>query len=194
MGTDATKFSESFSSSSPPSSSSSQSASSSSGPAWVGADTPPAACFCPALPGRRRCRTARRRSRSGPGSSSAWWGLAADRPRLPPGSSGTAYRSDTGRSRDRRHSRRSERSSTSLELEHKHTGRHHGGLLPQCMLGLAFQSLTFGPVEAVCLSVDVSVCLSALMSVGGRPPLSSVTAASSLTDTNTEDPVIIFFL
>lgn len=66
------------------------------------------------------------------------------------------------------------------------------GCFPKrCALGLVvdFQSLTFGPVEAVrvdlsvCLRVSVSVRLSVLL---GRSPLSSVTAPPPLRDRQME--------
>lgn len=108
---------ESVSSCSLPSSSSSQNAVLSSRPVSGGADTHLDLWLFPTPPGLRRHRSAPPRSRSVPASSSVCWSLAADRPRPPPGSSDTAYRSGTGRSTDRQHSRQTARSSPSLELQ-----------------------------------------------------------------------------
>lgn len=112
-------YSDSVSSSTLPSSSFSQNSSCSSGSGWADTRLDPSLSLTP--PGWWRCRLAQRRSRSVPASSSVCWTLAADRPRPPPGSADTVYRSGTGRSTDRQHSHRTAHSWTSLELEE--TGR-----------------------------------------------------------------------
>ncbi len=93
----------------------------SSGPVSGWADTPPDPWLFLTPPGWWRCRTALRRSRSVPASSLAWWTLAADKPRPPPGSSDTVYRSGSARSTDPAHSHLTAHSSTSLELEDTQT-------------------------------------------------------------------------
>lgn len=104
-----------------PSSSSSQNAL----PSFGEGGTPLDPCFSQTRSGWWRHRRGPRRSRSDLASCAACWIPAADKPHPPPGSAGSVYRSGSGRSTGRLHSRQSARSWTSLELQSAKSEGHH---------------------------------------------------------------------